>query len=230
MLHPDQEYSHQHSLQQTAYCEYQMNLHKLTTVVAHTTMCWICHISYEQRIHNNVPLTYLGLPFIHVYVCSVLTLTFLAHVSSVTGQAKAEEWINLVNASASIFTWLWLAVIYVCEGGKKKNSKSRLVEGLIRVQIKRMYSAEEMLFITGEKLWPSAAIQTLTRTELVIRPGLDREICPCWWVQCHNSSGVWGEYTQSNHLHIPYLSSFSHTLRRTLKSLSGIIALDFMYL
>lgn len=36
---------------------------------------------------------------------------FLARVSSVAGQAKAEEGINLVNTSASIFTWLRLAVI-----------------------------------------------------------------------------------------------------------------------
>lgn len=80
---------------------------------------WL-HTQQCAKIHNSLPLTYLGLLVIHVYVCSILTLTFLACVSSITGQAKAEEWINLVDASASIFTWLWLAVIDVCEEEKKR--------------------------------------------------------------------------------------------------------------
>lgn len=50
----------------------------------------------------------------------ILILTFLTRVSSIAGQTKAEEWINLVDASASIFTWLGLAVINICEKGKKQ--------------------------------------------------------------------------------------------------------------
>lgn len=171
-----------------------MNCNKVTTVVyagfvtfhMNKEFILICPSHASRYASHICPL----------YTCTVCTvssiLTFLAHVSSITGQAKAKEWINLVNASASIFTWLWLAVIYVCEGGKK-NSKSRPAEDLIRVQIKRMHSAEEML-VKGEKLWPSAAIQTLTWNELVVSPGLEREICPCWWTQCYNLSRMWGEY------------------------------------
>lgn len=46
-------------------------------------------------------------------------LTFLACVSPVAGQAEAEEWINLVDAGASIFTWLRLTVIDIFREGEK---------------------------------------------------------------------------------------------------------------
>lgn len=38
---------------------------------------------------------------------------FLTRVTSIAGQAKAEKRVNLVDASASIFTWLRLAVINI---------------------------------------------------------------------------------------------------------------------
>lgn len=59
-------------------------------------------------MHDDSALTQPGVIFIYlcVFVCCILTLTFLACVSSIARQAKAEEGINLVDASASIFTWL----------------------------------------------------------------------------------------------------------------------------
>ena len=72
-------------------------------------------------MHNNPPIAWSHLFSIHVHVCSVPTLTFLACVSSVAGQAKAEEGINLVDASASIFTWLGLAVVNICGDEKSSN-------------------------------------------------------------------------------------------------------------
>lgn len=68
-----------------------------------------------------IPLTFLAVICSSSVCRCFLTLTFLACVSSIAGQAKAEEWINLVDASASIFAWLRLAVINVCEEEKKKN-------------------------------------------------------------------------------------------------------------
>lgn len=89
------------------------------------------------------------------HLSAAVLLTFLTRVSSVARQAKTEEWINLVHAGPSIFTWFRLAVIYICEEEGEKV--------LIRRQIEEMYSAE----VTKEKKTP---IHILTQNEFVIGP------------------------------------------------------------
>lgn len=63
--------------------------------------------------------------FLNVCMTAALPLTFLTCVSSVAWQAEAEEWINLVNASSSIFTRLGLAVVDVCVEGRKKKQQEQ---------------------------------------------------------------------------------------------------------
>lgn len=87
----------------------------------------MCRITVQHRFkhrlqNNSFHTAQSNLLFNHVCVCVCVhqPLTFLTHVSSVAGQAKAEEGINLVDASASICTRLGLAVVNVCGEGKKQ--------------------------------------------------------------------------------------------------------------
>lgn len=65
-------------------------------------------------------------------------LTFLTPIALVTGQAEAEEGVDLVDAGASVLARLRLAVVYICE---EEQGGMRLSAGL---RLKRMCSAEEI--------------------------------------------------------------------------------------
>lgn len=41
-------------------------------------------------------------------------LTFLASIPFITGQAEAEEGVGFVDAGASVFTRIRLAVVHIC--------------------------------------------------------------------------------------------------------------------
>lgn len=43
------------------------------------------------------------------------SLTFLTHVSTVAGQTQADEGVHLIDAGASVLTWVGQTVVYIYE-------------------------------------------------------------------------------------------------------------------
>lgn len=93
------------------------------------------------------------------HTCNVrrfLYCTFLTCISPVTGEAKAEESINLVNTSAPIFTRLRLAVINICVWERGRSSKSSA----------NLISPEwEACALHRMKMWVFAAILRVAQEE-----------------------------------------------------------------
>lgn len=155
--------------------------------------------------------------FLIVHDCSTSSLTFLTRVSSIARQAEAEEWIDLVNASSSIFTRFGLAVVDVWV--QEKGSGNRPDSHLIWFQFNLMYSAHVLFTKSFKK---TAAIQILRQEKLVISSALDTKLCPCWWVHYHNSNRMWGEYKMPNLFGSHCLCSF-YCRGRHFRSLWSII-------
>lgn len=80
---------------QTLVCSFNL----LLFLISHTSIC------FSAMIECSV---------LFLFFFASVPLTFLACVSSIAGQAEAEEWVNLVDASASVLARLRLAVVNVC--------------------------------------------------------------------------------------------------------------------
>lgn len=84
---------------------------KLSTVAVHK------NTALGPSVRTHPTSTECSLPSLRRFAFRSHTrgaLTFLAAITFITGQAEAEERVDLVDASASVLARLRLAVVYIC--------------------------------------------------------------------------------------------------------------------